>query len=159
MGFECGFGSRWRSDGKFRQRFVRATWHWNFSADNVHQIRSTKFFYTSLFCDLCKPGGTHGNNGIGQRNRIICARHAAVEMDLFETCRDIATDELVRVTHGFFCGQSLPTVRTQVIAPQNELLAWEVIFICHLFDKTTEVFRCHSGIAAVLIDLIRRCFY
>ena len=99
-----------RGDFKLGKRFVCATRHRDFSANDIDQIGFTRLFTAGLFGDFRQTCRAFGDDRVGQRNRIILAGHTAVEVDLFEPGCDIAFDKIVSIGHRLLRGQVLPAV-------------------------------------------------
>ena len=91
-----------------------------------------------------------------QRRLVVRARHGAVEMDLAEAGADILFDHHVSARHRFVCRQRLPWIRTKVISAKDNLVRRKACPICNASDEIAELRGLHAGIAAVLIDLVRR---
>ena len=121
MRFKRGAGRVRRGDGKFGERLVRATGNRHFRADNVDQIGFTKLLAAGRFGNLRQACGASGNDRVGQGNRVVLAGHAAVQVDLFESGRNIAFDQIVGICHRLFRREILPAVRAEMIAAEDQL--------------------------------------
>ena len=126
MGFQCRSCGLRRGDSQFGERLMGSARYRHFSANHINQIRLAKMSNAVLFGNLRQARGTFRDDGIGQWHGIALAGHAAIKVDFFESGGDIASDQFVGIGHCRFCGQVLPTIRAEVVAPQNQLLLREI---------------------------------
>src|SRR5437879_5405859 len=79
-------------------------------------------------------------------------------MDLAKARGDAIMNEHVSSRHRLFRGKCLPRVRTKMVPAKKNAAPRQADAFGNAIHKVTETDRLHSGIAAVLIDLVRGCF-
>jgi hypothetical protein len=99
---------------------------------------------------------TARDDGFGQRLRIAAASHGTIEMNLAEAGYDILTDHFSSLRQCVTRRFVPPGIGTEVIAAEPQLLLAKPCLLRDLEYEATEVRGRHAGIAAELIDLIRR---
>ena len=95
---------------------------------------------------------------VGEDGRVIRTGHAAVQMDLGVPGFDIRGNENLGVGHCGTGGLALPAVGTEVVATEDDTFTCESARIGYAEHQIAELRRSQTGIAAELIDLIRRGF-
>ena len=70
-------------------------------------------------------GRSGGDDLVVEDGRVVGAGHAAVQVDLGVARLDVLGDEDVGLGHGRVCGFALPSVRAEVVAAEDDAVAWE----------------------------------
>ena len=78
-------------------------------------------------------------------------------MDLAEAGADVVLDHHVGPRHRLLGRQRLPGIGTEMVPTEQDAIASQADAIGNTI-QVTEVGRCHAGIAAVLVDLVRGRF-
>ncbi len=127
--------------------------HRHLGADHVDRRRQTRRLRGGLG-HLGEYGRPLRDHLVGERGRIVSARHAAVQMDLVETRGDVGADQLARTGHGHRGRQVLPGVWPQVVATEQKALRRQTVRLRHCLNRGVELPWRHAGVAAELVYLI-----
>lgn len=84
--------------------------------------------------------------------------HAAIKVDFFESCRNVAFNQIIGIGHCLSGRQVLPAVWPQMVTTQNQRILREIQRVGELTNKAAKIGGRHSGITAELVYLIGGCF-
>lgn len=137
------------------QRLVGAAGDRYLGADDVDRGLDAQAV-RGLFGHPQQPCRAIGHNLVGQDLRVVGAPHAAIEVDLAVAGFDVGRDERVGVGHSHRCRLVLPTVGAQMVTAEDHAVAVESLLVGDVVHQVAEVGGPHTGIAAELVDLVRR---
>ena len=143
-----------RRDGERVQLFRGTARDRDLGADDIDR----RFASRSRLCalgDRAEARRAPRDRLVGQRCRIVRARHRAIEMDLAEAGANIVLDQHLGPCHRRLGGQRLPGIGTEMVAAEKNAVPRQADAIRNAMDEVAEVRRLHAGIAAVLVDLVR----
>jgi len=109
---------------------------------------------TGVFGGKAEPNAAGGDLVVRQGRGIARAGHAGVEMDFAEASGGEGGDHDFGVTHGIGCGEVAPGIGAEMIAAEDEGSGGKTGLVGDGFDEAAEAGWLHTGVAAVLIDLV-----
>ena len=146
----------WRR-GEAVERFVRSAGDRHLGADDIHRtVDADAVAVSSATCNSRAAAARH--DLVGKDGRVVCTRHAAVQVDLGVARLDVRGDQHLGLGHCRTGGFALPTVGTEVVATEDDAFTRESGLIGDAEHQVAELRRTQTGVAAELVDLVRRRF-
>jgi hypothetical protein len=101
-------------------------------------------------------GGAGSGDFVGELRGFSGAAFGAVEVDLGEACGGVVGDHTVGFGHGVGGKEFAPGLRAKVVAAEEDATGVHLGAGCYAIDKADKIGGRQTGVAAVLVDLVRR---